>query len=106
MAGLLRSLGHCVAEFSDAAEFLASDDLERTVFLISDLTMPGMNGLRLHRWLADAGRAVPTALMTAYPTDRSRAEAERAGIAYFVKPVSPAHLSAWLANAGPLPGQT
>ena len=107
IAGLVRSLGHRVAEFPGAAAFLASDELERTAFLIADLSMPGMTGLELHARLVEAGRAVPTVLVTAYPSESTRAAARREGVAaYFAKPVSPADLAACLANARPPSGPT
>ncbi|MGA0530333.1 response regulator transcription factor [Hansschlegelia sp. KR7-227] len=89
VSGLLRSMGHDVVAFASAADFLASDGLGRTALLIADHRMPGMNGLELHRHLVASGVAVPTAMMTAYPTDASRQQALNAGVMFFLaKPVS------------------
>jgi FixJ family two-component response regulator len=99
MSGLVRSMGHRVAGFASAADFLASGELERTEFLIVDSRMPGMTGLELHRRLVAAGIAVPTAIVTAYPADPSRLQMMAAGITVLEKPLSPADLAACLETA-------
>jgi FixJ family two-component response regulator len=35
--------------------------------LVADVSMPAMSGIELYRHLIDAGRAIPTILVTAYP---------------------------------------
>ena len=50
--------------------------------------MPAMSGLELHRNLVDAGHAIPTILVTAYPNDIDRARALNDGVVcYLGKPV-------------------
>ncbi len=103
MSGLIRSMGHEVAEFASAADFLACGELERTGFLIFDLRMPGMTGLELHRQLVGAGIVIPTAIVTAHPVEASRLQALKAGVmAVLAKPISPNDLAACL--TGPLRG--
>jgi FixJ family two-component response regulator len=68
----LMRLNFPVEVFSCAADFLASPHLSRTTCLIADLQMPGMSGLALHKSLVDAGRAIPTLLVSAYPNDIDR----------------------------------
>ena len=90
-------MGCDVADFACAADFLASDDLERTGLLIADQRMPAMTGLELHHQLAASGIVIPTAIMTAYPTEIGREQALRAGVRFFLtKPVSPDDLTACL----------
>ncbi|WP_249144740.1 hypothetical protein [Bradyrhizobium lablabi] len=55
--------------FPPAADFLASRFLPETTCLITDVHMPGMTGVELHRHLVDAGYAIPTILVTAYPDE-------------------------------------
>jgi FixJ family two-component response regulator len=101
ISGLLRSMGHDVVDFACAADFLASDELGRTGFLFADQRMPGMGGLELHQRLVASGMALPTAIVTAYPTEAGREQALRAGIRFFLaKPVSPQDLAACLRPPG------
>ena len=45
--GLVRSLGYVAATFASSEEFLNSDRVNDTSCLISDVQMPGLNGLEL-----------------------------------------------------------
>ena len=88
MARLMRSLGHTVEAFPSAADFLASPRLTETACLIADVHMPAMTGIELYRHLIDAGRAIPTILVTAYPNDVDQARALSDGVVcYLRKPV-------------------
>ena len=88
MGRLMRSLGYTVEAFPSAADFLASPRLAETACLIADVHMPAMSGIELHRHLIDAGRAIPTILMTAYPNDADRARAMGDGVVcYLRKPI-------------------
>jgi FixJ family two-component response regulator len=90
---LMRSLGYSVEAFPSAADFLASPRLVETACLIADVHMPAMTGLELHRHLIDAGYAMPTILVTAYPDDDVRSSALNDGvICYLRKPVDEKHL--------------
>jgi len=77
MGRLMRSLGYSVELFSSAADFLASPRRVETSCLICDVQMPVMSGLDLHRSLVEAGNAIPTILVTAYPNDADRARCAR-----------------------------
>jgi FixJ family two-component response regulator len=93
MRRLMRSLGYNVEAFSSAADFLASPRLIETTCLIADVHMPAMTGIELHRHLIDAGRAIPTILVTAYPNDVDRIRALNDGVVcYLRKPVDEQHL--------------
>ena len=80
MKRLMRSLGYTVEAFPSAADFLASPRLGETACLITDIHMPAMTGLELYRHLIDAGYAIPTILVTAFPDDSMRARALRQGV--------------------------
>jgi FixJ family two-component response regulator len=93
MRRLMRSLGYTVEAFPSAADFLASPRLVETACLIADVHMPAMTGLELYRHLIDAGYAIPTILVTAYPDDDVRARALNDGVVcYLRKPVDEKHL--------------
>ena len=88
MGRLMRSLGYTVEAFPSAADFLASPRLAETACLIADVHMPAMTGIELYRHLLDAGRAIPTILVTAYPNDVDRTRALNDGVVcYLRKPV-------------------
>ena len=88
MRRLLRSLGYTVEAFPSAADFLASTRLAETACLIADVNMPAMTGIELYRHLIDAGRAIPTILVTAYPNDVDRIRVLNDGVVcYLRKPV-------------------
>ncbi|MER8700322.1 response regulator [Mesorhizobium sp. M1227] len=93
MKRLMRSLGYDVAIFPSAADFLASPCLGKTACLIADVNMPAMTGLELHNHLIEAGYAIPTILITAYPDDLDQARAMNDGvICYLRKPFDERHL--------------
>ena len=94
MRRLMKSLGYVAEGFPTAADFLASRRLKETSCLIADVHMPAMTGLELYRHLIDAGRRIPTILVTAYPTDADRDRALRDGVAcYLRKPLDEEDLS-------------
>jgi CheY-like chemotaxis protein len=52
------------------------------------VNMPAMTGVELHRRLVDAGHAIPTILVTAYPNDADRGRALNDGVVcYLRKPI-------------------
>ena len=88
MRKLMTALGYTVEAFPSAADFLASPLLAATACLVTDVHMPGMTGVELHRHLIDAGYAIPTILVTAYPDDVGRRRAMKDGVVcYLRKPV-------------------
>jgi FixJ family two-component response regulator len=93
MRRLLRSFGYTVEAFPSGADFLASPRLRETACLIADVHMPAMTGLELYKHLIDAGYAIPTILMTAYPDNGVRVRALNDGVVcYLRKPVDEEHL--------------
>jgi FixJ family two-component response regulator len=85
---LVMLLGYTVEAFPSATDFLASPLLHETACLIADVHMPRMTGVELHRHLVDAGYAIPTILITAYPDEIVRDRVLKDGVVcYLSKPV-------------------
>ena len=100
MRKLIVLLGYNVETFPSATDFLASRFLPETACLVTDVNMPGMTGVELHRHLVDAGYAIPTILVTAYPDDDVRDRALKGGVlCYLSKPVDDNHLERCLRSA-------
>ena len=100
MRKLMMALGYTVEAFPSAADFLTSPLLLSTACLVSDVQMPGMTGIELHRHLVDRGHRIPTILVTAYPDEMSRSRALRDGVfCYLCKPVDDDHLERCLRSA-------
>jgi DNA-binding NtrC family response regulator len=87
LATYVRSLGHAVTEATDAATALAAIAHAPLDVVVSDVRMPGMDGMSL---LRESKRRAPdtvVVLMTAYATVPQAVEAMRAGAYdYLVKP--------------------
>ncbi len=84
---LVESLGYRAIAFISAEQFLESNFIDRTSCLITDLQMPGLSGLDLQRELRRMGYGVPIIFITAYPDERRREDALRAGaIGFLSKP--------------------
>ena len=97
---LLESAGFSAAVFGHAASFLKSRRLSRVLCLIADMRMPKMTGLELHRHLVASYRAIPTILITAYPDERTQAQASRDNVvAYLIKPFAADELLACVFRA-------
>jgi FixJ family two-component response regulator len=100
MQKLIALLGYSVEAFPSAASFLASPALAETACLVTDVNMPGMTGPELHKHLADAGYAIPTIFMTAYPDEAARDRALSEGaFCYLSKPIDDEHLERCLRSA-------
>ncbi len=82
--GVLESVGFSAVCFSRAQEFLASNKIDDSACVITDLKMPGMTGLELQERLARDGRRIPVIFVTAYGEERARASALKAGAAAFL----------------------
>ena len=81
---LIRSLGFKVEMFTSGEEFLHLGRLQETCCLVLDVHMPGMSGLQLQSHLVAAGYQIPTIFITAYPDERARTRALRAGALDFL----------------------
>ncbi|WP_183923085.1 response regulator transcription factor [Sphingomonas sp. BK069] len=89
VGALLGSVGLDVALFGSADDLLASSTLSEAACVVSDVQMPGTDGIQLARQLrAEAGP--PVILMTAFATASLRQDAELAGVRRFLqKPFAP-----------------
>ena len=67
MRKLMTVLGYTVEAFPSAADFLASPLLTATACLVTDVQMPGMTGLELHRHLSRCGTTDPDDLRHRLP---------------------------------------
>ena len=84
---LVRSLGLRAVAFASAEDFLSSASSATANCLITDVQMPGMSGVELLGHLATTGIRMPVILITAFPKDHVRAQAEASGaIGYLSKP--------------------
>jgi FixJ family two-component response regulator len=100
MSKLMTALGYTVESFPSAADFLASPLLGETACLVSDVQMPGMNGIDLHRHLIEVGYVIPTILVTAYPDEAVRQRALKRGVVcYLCKPVDDDQLDRCIRSA-------
>ena len=82
------------------ADFLRLRHFPDTACLVTDVHMPGMTGVELHRHLVDAWYAIPTILVTAYPDEVVRDRALKDGVVcYLSKPVDDDHLEQCLRSA-------
>lgn len=100
MRKLMTALGYPVEAFPSAADFLASPYVTQTACLVTDVQMPGMTGIELHRHLINVGHRIPTILVTAYPDELTRSRVLRDGVAcYLSKPVDDEHLERCLRSA-------
>jgi FixJ family two-component response regulator len=98
--GLMKSLGYTAEAFASAEEFLNSRQVPGTSCLITDVQMPGMTGLDLHRHLVASGKTIPTILITAYPDDSVRERALGDGVVcYLSKPFDESDLLACIHSA-------
>jgi FixJ family two-component response regulator len=100
MRKLVTLLGYTVEAFASAADFLKSPVVPETDCLVADVQMPGMTGVELHKRLIEAGHAIPTILVTAYPREAVRNRALKDGVVcYLPKPVDDDHLERCLRSA-------
>jgi FixJ family two-component response regulator len=84
---LVESLGYKTLAFVSAQDFLKSGAITKTGCLITDLQMPGLNGLELQERLQAQGYHTPVILITAYPNEKHRSRAVSAGaIGFLSKP--------------------
>jgi FixJ family two-component response regulator len=81
---LLRSLGYAVDHFSSAEQFLEWENKNDACCVITDMKMPGMNGIELQARLLAEGCRIPMIFMTAFPEESTKTQALNAGAAGFL----------------------
>lgn len=103
---LVRSLGYIAIGFASAEDYLQSDHVRDTSCLITDVQMPGMNGVDLQDRLIADGYRTPIIFITAFPTEDLRARALTGGaIGFLSKPFTEERLVSCL-NTGLSEGGT
>ena len=81
---LVRSLGYHASTFGSADDFLKSEQVHDTSCLITDVQMPGLNGIDLQDRLIARGDRIPIIFITAYPDETIRSRALDAGAVCFL----------------------
>jgi FixJ family two-component response regulator len=100
LARLIRTLGYASRTFASAEALLAVADATDIACVLTDVQMPGMNGLDLVKELRRRGHVFPAMVMTAYPSLTNRELALAAGaLEYSSKPLDDALLERWLLSA-------
>jgi len=97
---ILASEGLAVEEASDGAEALARFEARPVPLVLTDLRMPGMDGMELLRRLAARAPAPRVVMITAHGSERQAVEAIKAGAYdYFRKPFETEELLAVVRRA-------
>ena len=81
---LVESLGYKANTFQSAEHFLRSDLIGETTCLITDMQMPGLNGLELQEALKSRGHQTPVIVITGYPNEKHRSLALANGAVGFL----------------------
>ena len=93
LQNFLRSAGCEVRTFDGAQTFLAALDDGALDCLITDLHMPGLDGVALQEELNRLGRTFPVLIMTAFATREVEERSARLGAnAFLTKPIDPEQL--------------
>ena len=79
---------HFAGSGEDALQQLADDIEPELIVILSDINMPGMDGLELLREVKQQRPGLPVMMVTAYGDDERRRRAAEFGAAHFInKPV-------------------
>jgi FixJ family two-component response regulator len=90
---LVESAGDTALVFSSAEEFLQSGALAGTICLITDVRMPGMDGIELQRRIRLERPQLPVIFISAHYDDETRQRALDGGaVAFLYKPFDAAEL--------------
>ncbi len=90
---LLRTEGYEVQTYPSAELFLASETKIRSICLLTDVRLPGMDGLALHRHLVAAGATPATVMITGVGDIPMAVSALKEGVLDFIeKPFHPPEL--------------
>lgn len=85
---LVRSLGYEARGFASAEEFLEADTTPNFSCVITDIQMPGMNGIELTRVIAQGQSPIPVITITARTEPGLEESAFASGaMCFFRKPV-------------------
>ena len=99
LARLVRTLGYRTRTFESGEALLREIDALRPACALTDIQMPGMNGLALIKELRRRGHNIPVVAMTAYPGLTHRDLALAAGaLEFMTKPIDDNRLENWLST--------
>jgi two-component system CheB/CheR fusion protein len=88
ISAVLEGEGHEVMAFGSCEEFLQADQVSGPACLLIDAYLPGMSGLQLLHRLKEAGRHLPSIMITGHSDVALAVEAMKAGASDFIeKPV-------------------
>lgn len=103
IARSLTRAGHEVTEARDGSEATQLLGARRFDVVVSDVTMPTVDGVSLLRAVRERDLDLPVVLVTGAPTVETAAEAvEYGALEYLIKPVEPAKLDAVVRRAATL----
>lgn len=85
LAMLLKSVGLAHETYASALDFLRAYDAERHACIVSDIRMPGMNGLELQERLIESGVEVPLIFITGHGDVPMAVSAMKRGAADFIQ---------------------
>jgi FixJ family two-component response regulator len=87
---LLRTAGYDVRSFPNAEAMLADETSVQSICLLTDIRLPGMDGLALHRRLVAIGAAPSTVMITGHGDIPMAVAALKEGVVDFIeKPFHP-----------------
>jgi FixJ family two-component response regulator len=88
LESVMKAAGFVTTTFASAEEFLQSPNWRTPSCLILDVRLPGMSGIELQRYLAEANSRIPIIFVTAHGDASLRDLVMKAGAAGFLnKPV-------------------
>jgi len=85
LAFLLATAGHAVRIYESAEAFLDAAGTVQPGCIVSDVRMPGIDGLALQRRLKEIGIALPVVIMTGHADVPLAVEAMKAGAVDFIE---------------------
>ena len=85
LESLIESAGFSAQVFARGEDFLRRSHLTETGCLITDIRMPGMDGLELQRRVRLARPELPIIFITAHHDDELERRAFAAGAVYFIR---------------------
>ena len=91
LVALVESMSVNPVSFASGEEFLEHVSEDSVGCLVTDLRMPGMNGIQLQKTLAERRIPLPVIVMTAYAETRATVEAMQSGAVTFLEKTCSEH---------------
>ena len=80
---------HFAFSGGEGLEYFKENDLSELVLILSDINMPGMNGLELLKMVKELDPGIPVYMITAYADENNYRQAKEYGCDdYFTKPLN------------------